>query len=98
MFRLLGLIILAGVAAYFTKPERAAHEEKARATLEAPAAESDGGISLDEVVGYVKGMAAGSGRYEDFYVFSKYTVDMPGSSYVECYGAFTVVMCQEKSS
>ena len=40
-------------------------------------------------------MAAGQGRYESFFVASKYTVDMPGAAYLECYGAFTLVQCRK---
>lgn len=94
--RLLLILILAGVAAYFTVPTREAHEAAARVVLEGERAPSaDGGLTLDDVVGYVKGMMAGEGRYENFYLVSKYTVDMPGASYVECYGAFTLVQCRE---
>jgi hypothetical protein len=98
--RLLLLLIVAGIAAYFTVPTRAAHEAAARAFLEAraqaPAAETPAqapGISLDSVVDFVTGMMAGQGRYENYYVLSKFTVDMPGAAYLECYGAFTLVRC-----
>jgi len=100
--RLLLLLILAGVGAYFTLPTQAQHEEAARAYLEAragaPAAaegEAQPGWSLDSVVDFVTGMVAGSGRYESFYVVSKYTLDLPGSNYLECYGAYTLVRCSE---
>lgn len=94
--RLLLLLIVIGVAAYFTVPTREAHEEAARAFLQGhePAAEQQG-VTLDSVIGYVKGMLAGEGRYENYYLVSKYTLDTPGASYVECYGAFTIVRCSE---
>jgi hypothetical protein len=94
--RLLLLLIVVGVAAYFTVPERAAHEEAARAYLqgfEAGERAPGAGVSLETIAGYVKGMFAGRGRYENFYLFSKYSVDMPGAAYLECYGAFTIVRC-----
>lgn len=96
--RLLLLLILIGAAAYLTVPTRAAHEEAARAFLQGhePGQEqADDGLSLEDVIGYAKGMFAGQGRYENFYVVSKYSVDMPGASYLECYGAFTMVRCSE---
>lgn len=103
--RILLLLLLAGAAAYFTVPTRAVHEEAARVFLEARAQEQTGaieqqlpGVSLDGVVDFVTGMVAGEGRYESFYVVSKYTVDMPGSAYLECYGAFTLVRCSEAGS
>jgi len=96
--RLLLLLILAGVGAYFTVPAREAHEDAARAFLEGREpgeAKGEGGVTLDSVIGYVKGMLAGEGRYENFYLASKFTLDTPGASYVECWGAFTLVQCQE---
>jgi hypothetical protein len=95
--RLLLLLIVIGAAAYLTVPARAAHEEAARVFLQGnqSSERTDDGLSLDDVIGYAKGMFAGQGRYENFYVLSKYSVDMPGAAYLECYGAFTVVRCSE---
>jgi hypothetical protein len=95
--RLLLLLIIAGVGAYFTVPTQAAHEEAARAFLEGrePGEAPPSGVTLDSIIGYVKGMLAGQGRYENYYLASKYTLDVPGSAYVECYGAFTLVRCAE---
>ncbi len=102
--RLLLLLILAGVGAYFTVPTQAQHEEAAQAYLReqagAPASEGGGersGFSLDSVVDFVTGMVAGAGRYESFYLVSKYTLDLPGANYLECYGAYTLVRCSEAS-
>jgi hypothetical protein len=101
--RVLLLLLLVGAAACFTVPTRAAHEEAAHAYLEAQAqipaeAQQQAGLSIDSVVDYVTGMLAGQGRYENFYVMSKYTVDMPGAAYLECYGAFTMVRCSDASA
>ncbi len=96
--RILLILILAGVAAFFTVPTRDAHEEAAQAFLEGRTpgeARGEGGVTLDTVIGYVKGMLAGEGRYENFFLASKYTLDTPGAAYVECYGAFTLVRCSE---
>jgi hypothetical protein len=136
------LLVIAGVAGYFTKPDEAVMRERADAVLSDPqnisqgfeslgatiagerafsnyyvaskytvtldgspqaqqqtqAAERQAGLSLDSVVDYVTGMIAGQGRYENYYVMSKYTVDMPGASYLECYGAFTMVRCSDASA
>ena len=102
--RLLLLVLIIAAAAYYTNPPREKFETEARAELQAradifrndPQAASSG-ISLDDVVGYVKGMMAGQGSYENYYLGGKYTIDMPGADYLECYGAFTVVKCQAKS-
>jgi len=94
--RLLLVLLLAAVGAYFTVPTREAHETAAREFLRGhqPAQPSEG-ISLEQVANYVQGMLAGQGRYENWYVASKYSVDMPGSAFLECYGAFTIVRCSE---
>jgi hypothetical protein len=96
--RVLLLLIMVGVAAYFTVPTRESHEDAARAFLEGRApgeASGEGGVTLDSVIGYVRGMLAGEGRYENLYLLSKFTLDTPGAAYVECYGAFTQVKCSE---
>ncbi|MBX3429399.1 MAG: hypothetical protein KF779_07445 [Hyphomonadaceae bacterium] len=98
--RLLLLLILIGAVAYFTVPTRETQEAAARAFMEAEAQEQTGevqaqtGISLDSVVDFVTGFVAGQGRYENYYVASKFTADMPGAAYLECWGAFTQVQCR----
>ncbi|MFT3727496.1 MAG: hypothetical protein QM759_06725 [Terricaulis sp.] len=103
--RLLLLLLLIAAAAYYTNPPRAKFETEARVELQAqqeiarndPAAAQQRGFSLDQIVGYVRGMMAGQGQYENYYVAGKYTIDMPGADYLECYGAFAMVKCQTKS-
>ena len=97
--RLLLLLLIAGIAAYFTVPTRAQHEAAARTAAQnyRPGPEAEH-FSLDDVAGYAKGMFAGAGSYQSYYVASRYTLDMPGPEYVECYGAFTLVQCQVKRS
>ncbi len=97
--RLLLLLLIVGAGAFFTSPAQDAHEQaflEARASEQTNAIESQApALSLDGVLDFVTGMLAGQGRYETFYVASKYTLDMPGSAYLECWGAFTFVQCQE---
>jgi hypothetical protein len=98
--RLLLLLIIIGAGAYFTVPARQAHEDAARAFMEQAAqedtAEIEGqtGLSLDSVVDFATGFIAGQGRYENYVLASKFTADLPGSAYVECWGAFTRVVCR----
>jgi hypothetical protein len=101
--RILLLLILAGVGAFFTVPTRAVHEEALRAFMQAQT-RTEGvtvtadmtapGFSLDGLVDFATGMMAGQGRYENYGLASKYAVDAPGSAYVECWGAFTLVQCR----
>ena len=99
--RLLLLLLVIGAAAYFTVPTRETHEAAVRAFMQAQTQEQTGavqaqtGISLDSVVDFVTGMVAGQGRYESYYVASKFTVDMPGAAYLECWGAFTQGQCRQ---
>lgn len=94
--RILLLLILIGVGAYFTVPTRQAHETAAQEFLQnyVPA-EAQNVPWLEGLISTAKGWVAGQGRYERYYVFSKYTMDTPGAAYIECYGAFTYVQCQE---
>lgn len=98
--RMLLLLILIGVGAYFTVPSRGEHEAAARALMETQAqgpsseVQQQTGISLDSAIDFFTGMMAGQGRYETYYVASKFTVDMPGAAYIECWGAFTQVQCR----
>lgn len=96
--RFLLLLLIAGVAAHYTIPTRAQHEAAARVYLEAnpPSASADT-LSVDSVVDFVRGMMAGQGSFESYYVFSKYSADLPGSAFLECYGAFTLVQCRTVS-
>ena len=99
--RILLLLILAGVGAYFTVPTRDAHEAALRTFMSAQAQENteavkqQTGISLDSIVDFATGMIAGQGRYENYVLASKFTVDAPGSAYLECWGAFTLVQCRQ---
>lgn len=99
--RVLLLLILVGAGAYFTVPARDAHEAALRTFMAAQAREDteavkqQTGISLDSIVDFATGMIAGQGRYENYVVASKFTVDAPGSAYIECWGAFTLVQCRQ---
>lgn len=97
MFRLLLLLVVIGVAGYFTNPTEAVHQAQAQAALQANAdnAGQTGNVleKIGEKVGAVIDQLGGEGRYETFYVASKYTLELPTGSHVECYGAFTMVKC-----
>lgn len=98
--RVLLLLIVIGIAAYFTVPAREAHETAAHTFMSAEAQQQadevkqKAGISIDGIVDFATGFIAGQGRYENYYLASKFTADMPGAAYVECWGAFTYVQCR----
>ncbi len=98
MFRMLFLlVILVGVAAYFTKPDRAAHETAARAALEETAHNAAAGFDLSELVN-AGAAAISGGRYEDYYLFSKYTVKVGETPFLTCIGALTQVGCSTEAA
>jgi hypothetical protein len=80
------LIIIAGVAGYFTRPEEAVMRERADAILSDPQSVSQGFESLGATI-------AGDRAYSNYYVAAKYTVTLDGQPVVDCWGAFTQVQC-----
>lgn len=87
MIRLLVLlVIVGGVAGFFTRPEEAAMREKADAVLSDPQDISQGLESIGATV-------AGNRTYNNFYVASQYIVTLDNQPIVQCWGAFTQVKC-----
>ena len=81
------LLVIAGVAGYFTKPEEAVMRERADAVLSDPQRVSEGFESLGATL-------AGDRAYSNYYVASKYTITLDTQPVVTCWGAFTQVQCQ----
>jgi hypothetical protein len=80
------LLIIAGVAGYFTRPEEAVMREAADAVLGDPQSVSEGFESLGATL-------AGDRAYSNYYVAAKYNVTLDGQPVVTCWGAFTQVQC-----
>jgi len=80
------LLIIAGVAGYFTRPEDAVMREAADAVLSDPQSVSEGFESLGATL-------AGDRAYSNYYVAAKYNVTLDGQPVVTCWGAFTQVQC-----
>ena len=80
------LIIIAGVAGYFTRPDEAAMRQQADTVLSDPQSISEGFESLGATV-------AGERAYDNYYVASRYTVTLSGNPVVQCWGAFQQVKC-----
>ncbi|MEZ5961782.1 MAG: hypothetical protein R3C30_15370 [Hyphomonadaceae bacterium] len=80
------LLIIAGVAGYFTKPEEAVMREAADAVLSDPQSVSEGFESLGATI-------AGDRSYSNYYVAAKYNVTLDGQPVVTCWGAFTQTQC-----
>ena len=80
------LIIFAGIAGYFTRPDEAKMREAANALLSNPGNISQGVESLGASL-------AGERSYDNYYVGARYRVILNNDPVVTCYGAFTQVQC-----
>ncbi len=80
------LIVLAGIAGYFTRPDESKMREAANALLSNPGNISQGVESLGASL-------AGNRSYDNYYVAARYTVTLNNDPVVTCYGAFTQVQC-----
>ena len=80
------LIIIAGIAGYFTRPDEAKMRDAANALLSNPGNISQGVESLGASL-------AGNRSYDNYYVAARYTVTLNNEPIVTCYGAFTQVQC-----
>ncbi|GAM98554.1 hypothetical protein U91I_02189 [alpha proteobacterium U9-1i] len=87
MIRLLVLLlVIAGVAGYFTRPDEATMRAGADAVLEDPQNISQGLESIGATL-------AGDRAYSDYYVATKYVVTLSGDPVVQCWGYFQQVSC-----
>ncbi|MGE0596440.1 MAG: hypothetical protein AB7P07_08740 [Hyphomonadaceae bacterium] len=95
MFRfLLLLLILAGVAGYFTNPDEAAHRAAANEVLSAQADAAAENFDLGGLIETGAASIAQNGGYTNYYVASHYALQAGDQPYVDCWGAFTQVMCR----
>jgi hypothetical protein len=85
------LLIIAGVAGYFTKPEEAVMREAAETVLSDPQDVSQGFESIGAAV-------AGNRTYDNYFVAARYTVTLDNNPVVTCWGAFTQVQCNRAAS
>jgi hypothetical protein len=93
MFRLGTLVVIAavGAAAYFTRPEEAAHRAAADAVLKDPQSLTQGLQGLGATM-------AGNRIYKDYYVVTNYSVNLDNQPIVDCWGGFTQVKCERKNN
>jgi hypothetical protein len=80
------LLVVAGVAAFFTRPDEAKMREAAEAVLSDPQNISQGIESIGASL-------AGDRAYSNYYLASRYVVTLDGNPVVSCLGAFTQVQC-----
>lgn len=87
------LLIIAGVAGYFTRPEEAAMRSAADAVLQESTEAAAGNLDLGGVAEGAAVALAGDRAYTNYYVGAKYDVTLDGQPIVSCLGAFTQVQC-----
>lgn len=80
------LLIIAGVAGFFTRPQEPAMREAADAVLSDI---NSGGDLVDAA----QALIAGDRQFSDYYVVTKYVVIAGDNVLVDCWGAFTQVQC-----
>ena len=90
---LLLLVIVAAIAGYFTKPTEAQHREAARAALEQIQHDAISNMDLGGLVESSIARFGDEGRYQDYYLASRYTVEVNERPVADCWGAFTQVRC-----
>jgi len=92
MLKVLILLVIVGVAAYFTNPQEAAFVDPAREALQTAATQDLEELDIGGVIGN-SAAQLGGGEYETFYVAGKYALPSAADARVECWGAFTFVSC-----
>ena len=85
------LIIIAGIAGYFTRPTEDKMREAANAVLSNPS-------NISQGVEGIGASLAGERSYDNYYVGARYRVILNSSPVVTCYGAFTQVQCSRNGS
>jgi hypothetical protein len=85
------LLIVAGVAGYFTRPDEPTMRTAAEAVLQDPS-------TLGELMEGVGAAVAGQRQFNDYYVVTKYVVNIGDEPVVECWGAFTQTQCKRVDS
>jgi hypothetical protein len=80
------LLVVAGVAGFFTRPTESAMREAADAVLNEPQ-------TLSESLQNIGANVAGDRAYDNYYVAARYTVSLDSDPIVQCWGAFTQVRC-----
>lgn len=87
------LLVIAGVAAYFTNPKEAAFVEPARVAAgnvgEAQLEDGNIGEAIESGLEHV----GGTGEFKNMYLFSTYAMPTAADPTVRCWGAFTQVQC-----
>jgi hypothetical protein len=80
------LLVVAGFAGYFTRPQEPAMRDAADAVLRDI---NSGGDLVDAA----QALIVGDRQFSDYYVVTKYVVSAGDTALVNCWGAFTQTQC-----
>ena len=97
MLKFLLLIVVVGIAAYFTRPDEAKMHAAAETKLHAVTSAAANNVDLGGTLGGLAAQAAG-GTYDNFYVVARYSAPDADHPLVQCWGAFTQTMCNKSGS
>ncbi len=80
------LLVIAGVAGFFTRPQEPAMRDAADAVLRDINSSGD-------LVDAAQALIVGDRQFSDYYVVTKYVVSAGDNVLVDCWGGFTQVQC-----
>jgi len=97
MLRLLGLLVIVAVAAFFTNPTAANMDAAADAKLKGLTEAAAENVDIGGAIGGL--VAQGSnGAYDNYFVVSHLAKPAGENPLVECWGAFTQISCSKTGS
>ncbi|MDZ4776635.1 MAG: hypothetical protein SGJ23_07605 [Alphaproteobacteria bacterium] len=97
MLRLLGLLVIVALAAFFTNPTAAKMSAAADAKLEGVTEAAAENVDIGGTIGGLVARGA-DGAYDNYFVASHYAKPAGENPLVECWGAFTVTSCSKVGS
>jgi hypothetical protein len=97
MLKLIGLLVVVAIAAYFTRPDEAKMHAAAEAKLHEVTSAAAQNVDVGGTVGGLVAQGSG-GDYQNLYVLAKYSEPSGSSPLVTCWGAFTQTMCSKTGS
>lgn len=96
MLRLVALLAIVALAAFFTRPSPAAMSAAAEAKLKGVTHAAVDNVDLGGTLGGLAAQAS-DGRYENFYVAARYSKPA-NDPLVQCWGVFTQSVCNKVGS
>ncbi|MES1157390.1 MAG: hypothetical protein ABUL73_06375 [Alphaproteobacteria bacterium] len=97
MLKVVLLLVIVGIAAYFTRPDEAKLQTAAQSKLHEVTSAAMNNADLGGTLGGLAAQASG-GTYENFYVVARYSAPSADHPLVQCWGAFTLTLCNKTGS